>query len=82
MTAIAWRIPANGDWNVAADWSTGAIPTSADDVTISTLGPYIVTVGSARTIHIGLLQFQSSPTANSLTFSASEAALLENTGSP
>ena len=27
------------------------------------------------------MQFQSSPTANSLTFSASEAALLENTGS-
>ena len=81
MTAITWKNPVNGDWNVGADWSTGAIPTSADDVTISASGPYIVTVGSARTIHIGLLQFQSSPTANSLTFSASEAALLENTGS-
>ena len=55
--------------------------TSADDVTISAFGPYIVTVGSARTVSIGLLHFLSFPTANSLTVNASEAALLENTGS-
>lgn len=68
MAAINWKNPANGDWNVAANWSTGAVPTLADAVTISVAGPYIVTISSADV-------------ANSLTFNASEAALFENAGS-
>jgi autotransporter-associated beta strand protein len=81
MAAINWKNPDNGDWNVATDWSTGTVPGGSDDVTISAAGPYIVTVGSARTISIGPLHFPSFPTANSLTFNASQAGLLENTGS-
>jgi len=80
MTLINWISPVGGDWNLAANWSTGAVPTSADDVTISAPGPYIVTVGSAITIRVGILHFLSYPTANSLTFNAPEAALQENTG--
>jgi len=38
MTAIIWANPANGDWDVAANWSTDTVPTSADDVTISAPG--------------------------------------------
>jgi hypothetical protein len=78
MTAVNWKNPVNGDWNVAIDWSTGSLPTSGDDVTISAPGPYIVTVGAG--IRIGILNFQSFPTANSLTFDAEEAALEENVG--
>ena len=78
MAAINWKNPVNGDWDVAANWSTGAIPTSADNVTISAPGRYVVTVGAG--IRTGLLHFQSFPTANSLTFDAEEAALEENVG--
>ena len=79
MTAINWANSVSGDWTEAADWSTGAIPTSADNVTISAPGAYMVTVGSAIVIHVGRLP-SIFPTANSLTFNASEAALVENTG--
>ena len=68
MTAISWKNPVNGDWSNASDWSTNTVPTSADTVTISASGPYIVTISSADR-------------ANSLTFNASSAALFENTGS-
>ena len=68
MTAISWKNPVNGDWSNASDWSTNTVPTSADTVTISASGPYIVTISSADR-------------ANSLTFNASSAALFENAGS-
>jgi hypothetical protein len=65
MTAISWASPVNGDWNLAGNWSTGTVPTLADDVTISAAGSYLVTVSSFDV-------------ANSLTFNASQAALVEN----
>ncbi|HLX99048.1 MAG TPA: FG-GAP-like repeat-containing protein [Roseiarcus sp.] len=68
MTAINWKTPSNGDWNVAANWSTNTVPTSADAVAISASAPYIVTISSADI-------------ANSLIFGASQAALVENAGS-
>jgi hypothetical protein len=36
--AVTWINPAGGDWDTAANWSTGALPTAADDVHINTLG--------------------------------------------
>jgi autotransporter-associated beta strand protein len=68
MAAINWLNPTNGDWSVGANWSTGTVPTLADDVTISASGPYIVAISSQDV-------------ANSLTFNASQAALFENAGS-
>jgi len=67
MAAISWKNPVNGDWNVAANWSTGTVPTLADAVTISAAGPYIVTISSTDV-------------ADTLTFNASQAALWENAG--
>jgi fibronectin-binding autotransporter adhesin len=80
MAAINWENPVNGDWEVAADWSTGTLPGSGDDVTISAPGPYIVTVGTSITISGFPLHLIVFPEANSLTFNAPEAALQENTG--
>ena len=68
MAAISWSHPVSGDWSVAADWSTNTAPTLADAVSISVAGPYIVTISSAEA-------------ANSLTFNAPQAALIENAGS-
>ena len=67
MAAISWN-GVDGDWSLAADWSTGAVPTSADDVSILAPGSYLVTVDSADV-------------ANSLNFDASQAALFEGAGS-
>ena len=87
MTAITWKNRVNGNWNVAANWSTGAVPTSADDVTIAAPGSYTVTISSNRVIIPPLdgllltaLQLGSADEANSLTFDAEEAALEENAG--
>ena len=33
-----WVGGTNNDWNTAANWSTGTVPTAADDVVINTLG--------------------------------------------
>jgi hypothetical protein len=68
MAAINWKNPVNGDWSVASNWSTNTVPTSGDAVTISAPGSYTVTISSADL-------------ANSLTFNASQAALLETGGS-
>jgi hypothetical protein len=69
MASIDWNDPVSGDWSVATDWSTGAIPTQEDTVFISDLGPpYTVTVSSADF-------------ANSLVLNAVTGALLENSGS-
>jgi fibronectin-binding autotransporter adhesin len=67
MAAISWN-GVDGDWSLAADWSTGAVPTSADDVSILAPGSYLVTVDSGDV-------------ANSLNFDASQAALFEGAGS-
>jgi autotransporter-associated beta strand protein len=88
MAAISWKTPVSGNWNVAADWSTGAVPTSADDVLISAAGSYTVTISTNPLIVPplgGLLA--ASPIinipdeANSLAFNAPQAELQENSGS-
>ena len=43
MAAIFWKSAVSDNWNVAADWSAGAVPTLADDVTIAAPGSYTVT---------------------------------------
>jgi hypothetical protein len=64
MAAISWENPSNGDWTVATDWSGGAVPSLSDSVTISASGSYTVTISSIDV-------------ANSLTFDAPQASLVE-----
>ena len=87
MAAISWKSSVSGNWTVAADWSTGAVPTLSDDVTIAAPFSYTVTVSSNGVIvhPIGGLQADAIPfgvpdEANSLTFDAQEATLQENAG--
>ena len=68
MALIDWKAAVNGDWSVASDWSTGAVPTFGDAVFIDNLGPYTVTISGAEF-------------ANSLTVDADETTLRENAGS-
>jgi hypothetical protein len=54
VSAISWKSPVSGDWNVAANWSTDTVPTFSDDVTISALGSvtgYTVTISSDDQAH-------------------------------
>ena len=70
MTAINWKTGSNGmgltgGFDTAADWSTGAVPTSADDVTIAAPGSYTVTISSGT------------DGVHSLTLNAAGATLLD-----
>src|SRR5712692_6420616 len=40
---VSWINPAGGDWGTASNWSTGAVPGTADDVTINLSGNVTVT---------------------------------------
>jgi hypothetical protein len=39
----SWKTAVNGKWSEAAKWSTGAVPTSSDEVCITVAGTYTVT---------------------------------------
>ncbi len=51
LTAVNWNIDTDGFWDVAANWSTGQVPASGDDVTIDrgTANPTI-TIRDSRTV--------------------------------
>jgi RHS repeat-associated protein len=34
LSSVSWKNPNGGDWDTAANWSGGEVPTAADDVTI------------------------------------------------
>jgi autotransporter-associated beta strand protein len=86
MAAINWKAPVDGNWNVAANWSPGVVPTSGDDVTIAAAGLYTVTISSNGVIvhplvvRPALIQLGFPDEAKSLTFDAPNATLQENAG--
>jgi hypothetical protein len=45
-----WTNPAGGNWNVAANWSLGRIPTPDDIVVITNAGTYTVTLSESATM--------------------------------
>src|SRR5277367_5462814 len=53
LAAVSWNGGATGNWDVAANWSNNAVPTSTADVTISTTGSATVTIksGDAESVH-------------------------------
>src|SRR5579872_754347 len=40
----SWKSATSGSWSTPSDWSTGSVPTSADNVCIAAAGTYTVTV--------------------------------------
>jgi hypothetical protein len=54
---VSWANPAGGSWSVPRNWSTGHVPTSAQNacITIPTSNPVTVTLtsGAARSLTIG-----------------------------
>jgi hypothetical protein len=52
----SWKKAQSGDWDTAADWSTGSVPTSSDNACITKPGTYTVTLtgnGPAGTLTLG-----------------------------
>ena len=50
MATLSWKNAANGNWNLAANWTPGTIPSSADIAQITIAGTYTVLLTSARTL--------------------------------
>ena len=65
MALIKWKAAVSGDWATATEWSTGTLPTAADDVAINLVGNYTVTVTNAQI-------------ANTLDFNAPGATLVQS----
>lgn len=53
LSAVNWINPNGGNWDVAANWSTGAVPAAHDDVTINTASAATITIqsGDTESIH-------------------------------
>jgi hypothetical protein len=50
MATLSWKNAANGNWNLAANWTPGTIPSTADIAQITIAGTYTVLLDSARTL--------------------------------
>ena len=63
-----WNDPSGGSWTASADWSTGSVPISTDDVLIGLVGsaPYTVTIASGTSV-----------SAASVTVNSANATLLD-----
>ncbi|HUP61678.1 MAG TPA: hypothetical protein VNA69_14805 [Thermoanaerobaculia bacterium] len=48
---VEWTNTSGGNWNVGSNWSTGTVPTSADDVVITSAGTYTVTLNVTATVN-------------------------------
>ncbi|HEY1707997.1 MAG TPA: autotransporter-associated beta strand repeat-containing protein [Rhizomicrobium sp.] len=66
MASANWTA-GTGDWDVATNWDSGAVPDATTDASISTAGSYTVFIDAGSV-------------ANTLTFSADGAVLLEAPG--
>ncbi len=51
MAAVSWKRAVSANWTVAADWSSGAVPTAASDVTIGVAGSYTVSLTTAAAVN-------------------------------
>ena len=72
---IYWTNTAGGNWSVAANWSSGSVPSSTDNVFIISNGTYTVTLNVSATVSnltvgavTGMQTFSNS--ANNLTLKA------------
>jgi alpha-L-arabinofuranosidase len=50
-STVSWISGTSGNWNTAANWSTGAVPGAADDVVINQGSSVTVTLASSTSVH-------------------------------
>src|SRR5262245_16655466 len=50
---VAWTGTTSTDWTTSTNWSGGAVPTSANTVTIDSSNPAVLGVGGAATASTG-----------------------------
>jgi hypothetical protein len=76
---IFWTNPGSGDWDVAANWSTGVVPSSSDVVGIDMSGTATITIQPGDEIEVQTLTTGSndtlSITGGSLTITAGQSIL-------
>src|ERR1700722_6938775 len=51
LSTVAWIGAYGGAWTTAADWSTGAVPKSTDDVVINVTGSVTITLNGAASVN-------------------------------
>ena len=67
MANVTWKLTTGGDWDTAADWSSGAIPGTADAVSIVTTAA--ATVTHAKAVADAIANLSTAP-ADTLSISA------------
>src|SRR5208337_4626686 len=75
VLSVNWISPTSGFWDVGANWSSGTVPTSSDDVVIDTASAETITIQSGDSIQVQSITTSStdtlSITGGSLTASGS-----------
>ena len=79
LTSVSWIGGATGYWDVAANWSNDAVPTSATDVTIPTSGA-TVTIRAGDIESVNSLTVAAGDTLSIVGGSLTTAAGLTNSG--
>jgi hypothetical protein len=51
LSTVSWISASSGSWSTAADWSTGAVPQSTDNVVINQSGNIEVTLSSSTSVN-------------------------------
>jgi hypothetical protein len=51
VALFTWKDAQNGDFDTAANWLSGSVPTATDDVAISAAGTYTVTSSTSNTVN-------------------------------
>lgn len=62
LSAVAWTGPNSGSWDVAGNWSSGAVPTAGDDVTIDTAAALTISIQSGDSIAVRSLTTDANDT--------------------
>ena len=79
LSAIAWTNPDGGDWDTASNWSSDAVPTAGDDVTISIAVTNPITHGASSSDFAQSLTSQDPIEISGGSLSIAAASTINNT---
>ena len=78
---LIWRGCVNSDWNTAANWSAGTLPTATDDVTIppgTTYSPILSTTAVAKSVEVQSGASFTISNSGSLTISGAKSMTINS----